>query len=437
MKNILLYWWSFLNTFWEGGREGGTVRLWAVMGGAFLYMALGRILFEDVDTLVIATGWRESLFILRLFRVPLPFLQALAYFLNGQALRYWLPPVVAIVVAMWVGGRYVQDIYELKKLQLGLCYLRAAMFGLDYPFLDIAAGRKQVKPGDVNLLDVIGGPGYISIQPGNIVLFERLREPASVLAAGVHFVPRREKLFEDIGSLDDQPGEVKEITAVSKDGIPVTVSNITFRYRLHASSRSGHVSRRKADNPYPFSVQAMRNMAYHRAVGLNGSLTPWPVVIEGVIKGVITGVVTSNQVDYLTAPKRQENDPRLDIAGRLKAKPVRESLKNLGAELLWCDIGHFGVPDPADLQRLETWGAKWKGSAAVNEAYGKAQRLAYQELARGEAQAELLVSILYALEDVDLAKNHPENLRKIIIARTAGVLEAMTDIGRMAIINDE
>ncbi len=437
MRHLIWRWWYFINGFWDGDRGWGRVRLVVVLAAAFLYMALGRIWFEEVDTLALATSWRDSLFILRLFRVPLSVLESIAYFLNGPALRYWLIPITVSALALWVGGRYVQDIYELKQPRLGLRYLIASLFAINYPYLDIAAGRKQIKPGEVNLLDVIGGPGYLTVQPGNIVLFERLREPVSVLAAGIHFIPRHDKLFDNIASLDELPGEIKEISAYSKDGIPVSAYDVTFRYRLHASPRKGSAARRKADDPYPFSVQAMRSMTYRRPVAATGEMVPWHTLVEGTIRGVIAGAITSNTVDYLTAPKHTDKDPRPDITDQFKSKKFRESLRSLGAELLWCDIGHFGVPDPADAQRLDTWSAKWKGNATVVEAYGKAQRLAYQELARGEAQAELLLSILHALEDVNLQPEHPANLRQIILARTAGVLETLTGIGQMPLVKEE
>ena len=436
MKNPLWRFWYFINGFWEGDLQWGRVRLGVFIAAAFLYMALGRFIFETVDVTVMATDWRTKIFLFRLLRIPLPFLEIFAHFLNWSAARYWLMPIAAVGFALWWGSRYVQDIYELKNFKPAFNYLMATLFARNYPHLEVAAGSKQIKPGEINLLDAIGGPGYISVQPGSIVLFERLREPASVRAAGVHFVPRREKLNDEIGSLDDQPGEVKEVTATSKDGILVTVSNITYRYRLRASSQKDAYVRRKSSNPYPFSIQAMRNMAYRRAVGGDGKLTPWPMAVEGVIKGAITGYVSSHQVDYLTAPKRHDKDPRLEIVNQLKSKGTREGLKNVGAELLWCDIGHFGLPDSVDAQRDETWSAKWQGSATVVEAYGKAQRVAYRDLARGEAQAEMLISIFHALEDVDLSSDHADNLRQMILARTAGVLESMTEIGRIPLVED-
>lgn len=58
---------------------------------------------------------------------------------------------------------------------------------------------------------------------------------------------------------------------------------------------------------------------------------------------------------------------------------------------------------------------------------GEAQRIAYQDIGRAEAQAEVLMSIIHALDDIDLAaEDKNRNIRKIILLRTAQVLEAMT-----------
>jgi hypothetical protein len=99
------------------------------------------------------------------------------------------------------------------------------------------------------------------------------------------------------------------------------------------------------------------------------------------------------------------------------------------------DIGHFDIDDleevagqdPVDETRTRRWAANWIGDAKTKRSYGEAQRLAYQELARAEAQAEMIMSITDVLQDVSLGPDQAETLRQIFLARTAQILEALHD----------
>jgi regulator of protease activity HflC (stomatin/prohibitin superfamily) len=273
------------------------------------------------------------------------------------------------------------------------------------------------------------------IDPGNVVLFERLHGPADVRSAGIHFVSRFEKI-KDIVNLEEQIGEFKEnereIKAITKDGIPVTVKNVRFRYRLHPGRRySGPVGRAWED-PYPFSVKAVLNMAYNRNVRADG-LATWEEAIKFALDTAISDFIRKNTIDQLVAPGLVGGDPRQTIRKALDSSDIRNRLRNLGAELLFYDIGHFEIPEKGvEEQRLSNWQAKWMGTANLIRSDAEAQRLAYQELGRAEAQAEMLMSIARGLQDAGLEDkgNSKENLQNIILMRTAQILEALTEQNR-------
>jgi hypothetical protein len=103
-----------------------------------------------------------------------------------------------------------------------------------------------------------------------------------------------------------------------------------------------------------------------------------------------------------------------------------DNLRKRGTELSWIDIGSFEIPNKqVEQQRLSTWQAEWMGNARLARSYGEAQRLAYQEIGRAEAQAEMLISIMHALSDVNLRGGTRQSLRDMILVRTAQLLEAM------------
>jgi hypothetical protein len=75
---------------------------------------------------------------------------------------------------------------------------------------------------------------------------------------------------------------------------------------------------------------------------------------------------------------------------------------------------------------LNAWEAKWKGESKLNLAKGEAESIAYQEMGRAEGQADIIRSIIKALESINLSPNQPQNVRNVVLAHIAQVIEAMT-----------
>ena len=65
------------------------------------------------------------------------------------------------------------------------------------------------------MIDTIGGPGYVNIRPGNVVLFESLRSPSNVRANTVNFISRFVTIKE-IVSLEDQHGFIEHVSRKDK-----------------------------------------------------------------------------------------------------------------------------------------------------------------------------------------------------------------------------
>ncbi|MFB5621121.1 MAG: hypothetical protein ACE5RC_08345, partial [Nitrosopumilus sp.] len=58
---------------------------------------------------------------------------------------------------------------------------------------------------------------------------------------------------------------------------------------------------------------------------------------------------------------------------------------------------------------------------------GEAQRTAYQERGRVDAQAEFLQSITEALRGFEQTDDPAENLRRLLLVRTAQILEGLSE----------
>ncbi len=358
-----------------------------------------------------------------------PIRTILAVIFNGATLRYYITPIAAVIWVFVWAGTYVKDIFALPQLRLGVKYVFSSVSGSNYPGLVIDGGEKKIAKGQVNLLDAVGGPGYVFIHPGNAVLFRNLRRPSNITIRETYFLEPFETIGQ-IASLDEQQGSRDGIKALSRDGIQVTIKDIHYRYRLFPELESGRPKRRTLKDPYPFDQRALWNMAYNLSVEERG-LEAWKTAVGRAIVGGITEYINSHEIDYLTAPREASQDPRRELRHSLFNGPTKFGLRNLGAELIYVDLGHFAIDvDLVDEQRTETWAAEWQGNANVVRAYGEAKRSVYMELGRAEAQAELLMGIAGALENIELGENSGETIRRLLLSRTAQLLETMAEASR-------
>lgn len=341
---------------------------------------------------------------------------------QGWGVRYAIFPLAVLFLALYLGARYVHSTYRLVNLRQGMDYLFACVFGFGYPVLVIGEGKAQVERAAKNLVLSLGGPGKIFVSAGSIALVEDYRGPLRVLGPGLHFLSRYETIKE-FSSLEERYRLIDKLSAHSRDGIEVLVRDIRYRYRLARQDEADKV--KGIDTLLQYSEDAVVQMVYNRAMSEKG-IESWEDCVNGVVKSIITDFIHRHLVDYLTAPKDQKIDPRAEIYSEFESPAGRKKFKDRGAELVWIDIGHFETPAKIVAeQRVNTWQARLQGDANKERAIGEAQRLAYQEMGRAEAQAGILMSIIDSLESVNKSGDAHENVRQLYLARIAQFLDTM------------
>ena len=348
---------------------------------------------------------------------------------------YLLAPLSAVIAAILLGARYMQDIYDLPSYWNALHYTLASLFdgppiGWFLPSLTISKGQK-IQNDEVSLLDQVGGPGWLTVEPGNVVILEHLESPTMVLGEGIHFIPRFMRV-QEVFSLEDQHWKANPVHATTKDGIEVTVHDFQFTYRVYASRHENQRAKRTLADPYPFTLKAVRNLAYNRNVRVDGDLTPWGSALQFRIDGRIKDYINKHTIDQVLAPTSQ--DPRRFIIDRINRGELRALLKDMfGTELIWANIGRFEIKDESireamKAHRTDSWFAQWAASAALLLAQGKARQIAQDETGRSESTASMLSSILQSLDETQPTGEASEHLWNIVLARTAQVIEAMTSV---------
>ncbi|RPI92772.1 MAG: hypothetical protein EHM40_11970 [Chloroflexi bacterium] len=353
---------------------------------------------------------------------------------------YLLAPFSAVIAAILLGARYLQDIYELPGYSTALHYMFASLLdgppywppfsGWLLPSLTISKGQK-VQDDEVSLPDQVGGPGWLTVEPGNVVLLEHLQSPTMILGAGVHFIPRFMRV-QEITSLEDQHWKANPVVATTKDGIEVVVHDFQFTYRLCSNRHENLAGRRTMLDPYPFSLKAVRDLAYKRNVRADNTLMPWGGSMQFRVDGAITDFINKNTIDQVLAPTAE--DTRNQIMQRLYSSSLRTLLKNvLGTELIWANVGRFDLNDEVIREsmkkyRMDSWFAQWAGKAALILAQGRAEQISQEEGGRSESTATMLKSIIQSLDDAHPTGEANEHLWNIVLARTAQVIESMTSV---------
>lgn len=432
-------------------RISGILRLLFIIASCLFFAAMCTGWLEGVDIWAGAVQLKQNAgpafawipTLAWVFRVP---------FQRWQTARYVLIPLSAFLIAFIGSMNYVQDIYHLPRVGQAFHYVFSSLFGFFYPAIHVDGGKiddedpdDETNIEDKNVLRAIGGPGFVRIQPGNAVAFRDWQGAGGIETNRLYFM-RPFEMIARVVNLEDQHGHIDEQPATTSDGIRLRLKNIDYRFcvlrpeqklaELPKPKRSerGQPMQRNLTVPFPFSEAAITSIAYSFAVSDRG-LDRWYDVVSRAVSGALGSFISSHSLDYLTAPRQDGQNPRRELRVELFASAVRESLRKVGAELHWMDIGHFDVDDlqenkeqdPVDQARTKFWAAHWIGDAKTIRSYGEARHIIYQELARAEAQAEMIMSITDALRNITFGPNQAETLRQIFLARTAQILEALRD----------
>ncbi len=408
----------------------------------FLFVILGSLFFA-----ALCAGWVEAVPVWenavqlqanahRLFKwIPVEIWVLRVPLQEWKSARYLLVPLSVFFLIFMGTVLYVRDIYHLPTIGRAFHYVFASLFGFFYPVAYVDGGKiddedpdTETNIEDKNLIRAVGGPGFVRIQPGNAVAFRDWHGPQGVGSSGLFFLSPFEMIARVV-SLEDQHGHIDDAPATTSDGVRIRLKNIDYRFCVLREEKKN-----RDTNPYPFSTSAVETIAYSFAVSDKGQ-DRWQDVVQRTVAGALTTFISSHDLDYLTAPRRNGQNPRRELRMELFAAAVRESLRRAGAELQWMDIGNFDIDELKEGQELHLvdqtrnrrWATKLIGDARTIRSFGEAKRLAYQELARAEAQAEMIISITDALRNVSFGSNQAETLRHIFLARTAQILEALQD----------
>lgn len=302
-----------------------------------------------------------------------PLAAAALALLSLETLRHLVLPALVVWLGMRAGARYLDDLFELKDPAAAETYLRLALFGGDYPVLEI-------KDGDVTAESKrstayrIGGPGVVKIHLGNAALFERVDGAADVVAAtGSHFLHGFETLREVV-DLRDQIRLRTDMDVYTRDGLRVKAVDVQVIFRVAGGGRA-----RSQLQPYPFDAGALRRVVYGRAVAAGGLAPAWAEAVAEKASSVVTRHIGGHLLSQLIAQKEKQGiaapadreapaarqapaapppaNARQQLSLSLYSEAAAREFAAAGVELIWIGVGTLETPEEVAQELIEAWQA--------------------------------------------------------------------------------
>lgn len=346
-------WWRLLLARDFGG-------FWLMAGWNLLrmawYLAFGFLLVQA--NLIKGAEYLDDLFELGDPSIARAYLQT-AIFDHSPKVKLWLH----LSRRMEAGDYQSQPGDPLERRVW--CWLCRTLYTLlkkyvNYPVLNIKDGavmaESQTRP-----LYRIGGPGHVKIYLRSAALFERPGGEHHIYRAGTYAISHSFERFREAVDLRDYTEVCEPLQAYTRDGIAVTVEDITIAFRL-----SGNHLVRNAQNPYPVDELAVRRVIYGQAIDLGAVTGPnWVrgvkrlaliemtrFIHQRLLKDlVIWSASALDQTPQLRGQTVPLEPARREVSALFQTQAIADQFRKTGVDLIWISAGQLTV-DPLVAQEL-------------------------------------------------------------------------------------
>lgn len=321
----------------------------------------------------------------------------LAALLDERILQY-LPIFMApFFIALQTAAIYLADVFELEDVAVARSFIYSVALSGSDETIRIRNGEIAEESKDSPAF-LIGGPGKVVVELDSVALFERAdgtphvigptgKEPGGkATLEGFERFRHAIDVRDHYVDLRDQDDKSKAVKSRSRDGIPVKATDVRLMFSIFRGERP----EMSAENPYPFSREAVENIAYKAASRVTPE-KPNPSTFEfawinnmiGLIRGRLGGFMSRhNLTEYMASiglpevekarqreeliyrqmqqltqggedtVERKEIKPPPDFQARYKVKDLfaqfveefTSRARNSGVELHWIGVGTWESP---------------------------------------------------------------------------------------------
>ncbi|HZY45628.1 MAG TPA: NBR1-Ig-like domain-containing protein [Anaerolineae bacterium] len=334
--------------------------------------------------------------------------------LGVSLLLYPLPAAFAILLVLWRGADFLQNVYQLKSLPMS--HISGMMFGGNAGHLRVRSNKSE-SDSSTAAMEMIGGPIWLTVTDRTAALTERGAKLARILGPGVHLLHAHERV-RGVVDLQIQHRRQKQKT-LSKDGIPLEL-DVDLTFRVGERDIEGEapppppppIGPRarirlliglpvspmllEASKPHRFSREAIRRIVYETPIASPDAPTDWTAGFTLMRTGELAKEFAERRLDDLSSPEDPDIHPLREIVEGGLTK-IRAEVAPSGIDILNMEIGI--VEPPADIkghvteQRISNWMIEWKRRATILKSEGDAIAMQAQEEAHAEAQANMIQAL--------------------------------------------
>lgn len=320
----------------------------------------------------------------------LPYVSLFVEFFHPRVLRHFIPIILGWWLAVQATVSMIQVLYDCTDRDTAKDFLRRHRKRpgsvSDYPVEVTPQSLESLRSESVLLR--VGGPVTVQVPNGHAAVTELNGRFVRVLGPGIYNLDHFEYICNVI-NLQPQDRSDKDVKLVTKEGIPLT-ADINVVFRIDPGEELPSRSR-----PYPFDPDAVRRAAYAQSVS-GGTPSTWDKSPLGKAKGTLAAVVAQYRLDELLAPENSSREPHHAVRIETERK-TRAALKEEGIQLVRLNIGRLSPPEEASRQYVEYWLANWRKRDQIALATGTASTLQEVEVARAEAEINMLQALVEGL----------------------------------------
>lgn len=316
---------TFSNWLFMITQRGAGRRKWIlILAGAFLWAFL---------------AWKKHPLVLGMEPlwnfVEYPFVALFA----ADVFRHVLIASLVFWLAYRVAAIYLDDIFELSKINIAERFIRQAVFASQYNVIEIRDGEVAQKD-KLSPIFLIGGPGIVRVHLENAALFEKMDGEAHVISPTVRIIGSRNRKdkqkqsspsksnnqgdngstaidgveilegFERLRSVIDLRDQFEDLTvkARTRDGINVEIKDVRYVFSVYRDHQQPTLSR-----PYPFKKAAIEILVFEQ------SKQHWSNTMKGLIKRNLIEFISERTLsEFLASINIPELEQQIEDEMRLQ-----------------------------------------------------------------------------------------------------------------------
>ncbi len=274
-------------------------------------------------------------------------------FIDPRVFQYFPIFLASFFIALQCAALYLADIFELDDVSVARRFIWAVALSGSEEVVRISAGEV---PDDYRLSPayLIGGPGRVIVDLDSAALFERPDGTPRVIGATTKELRGRaslegfERFRQAIDTRDQYVDLHDQVKSRSLDGIEVRAADVRLMFSIY---RGG--VKPSADNPYPFSKEAVEQVIYKATSRVTpGAATPstyefsWVNKMIGLIRNELNAFISRNKLSAFLAS--------IGIPELEKRKQREEAIVEQAQRLTQSEQGFLGLSEQKVLPEFQS-----------------------------------------------------------------------------------